>query len=67
MNTKLFVTGSSIILAGWLGATFFNDVPSQRYPKLDRSPATASLNENFQPDLSPRSGPSHSLPISVSR
>jgi hypothetical protein len=67
MNTKRFVTGSSIILAGWLGATFLNEVPSKRYPKLDRNPATAVLDEDFQPDLAPRSGPVHELPVSVSR
>ena len=43
MNTRRFVSGSSILLAGWLGATFFNEVPSQRYPKLDKKPATTSI------------------------
>lgn len=42
MNTRKFVSGSSIILVGWLGATFLNEVPSQRYPKLDKNPATAA-------------------------
>ncbi len=42
MNTRRFVSGSSVILAGWLGATFLNEVPSQRYPKLDNKPATAA-------------------------
>jgi hypothetical protein len=42
MNTRRFVSGSSVILAGWLGATFLNEVPSQRYPKLDKKPATAA-------------------------
>ena len=39
MNTRRFVSGSSILLAGWLGATFLNEVPSQRYPKLDKNAA----------------------------
>ena len=43
MNTRRFVSGSSVILAGWLGATFLNEVPAQRYPKLDKKPATAGL------------------------
>jgi hypothetical protein len=43
MNTRCFVSGSSILLAGWLGATFLNEVPSQRYPKLDKKPATAAV------------------------
>ena len=40
MNIRNFVSGSSVILAGWLGATFLNEVPSQRYPKLDKSAST---------------------------
>ncbi|MEY3895605.1 MAG: hypothetical protein RLZZ214_1124 [Verrucomicrobiota bacterium] len=44
MNTRRFVSGSSILLAGWLGATFLNEVPSQRYPKLDKKPATAAVD-----------------------
>lgn len=44
MNTRRFVSGSSILLAGWLGATFLNEVPSQRYPKLDKKPATAATD-----------------------
>ncbi len=43
MNTRRFVSGSSIILAGWLGATFLNEVPSQRYPRLDKKPATTEV------------------------
>ncbi|MGL4398345.1 MAG: hypothetical protein ACRCXD_00630 [Luteolibacter sp.] len=43
MNTRRFVSGSSILLAGWLGATFLNEVPSQRYPKLDKTPPTAAI------------------------
>jgi hypothetical protein len=39
MNTRCFVSGSSLLLAGWLGATFLNEVPAQRYPKLDQKPA----------------------------
>ena len=39
MSTRRFVSGSSVILAGWLGATFLNEVPAQRYPKLDKQAA----------------------------
>ncbi len=51
MNTRRFVSGSSVLLAGWLGATFLNDVPSQRYPKLDKKPATAALDNDSTPAL----------------
>lgn len=44
MNTRRFVSGTSILLMGWLGATFLNEVPSQRYPKLDKKPATAEIH-----------------------
>lgn len=43
MNTRRFICGSSIILAGWLGATFLNDVPAQRYPKLDKKTTAIPL------------------------
>lgn len=41
MNTKRFVSGSSVILAGWLAATFLNEVPAQRYPKLEKKTAAS--------------------------
>jgi hypothetical protein len=41
MNIRKFVSGSSVVLAGWLGATFLNEVPSQRYPKLDKSASSS--------------------------
>ena len=63
MNTRRFVSGSSVLLAGWLGATFLYDVPSQRYPKLDRKPTTAARDDdsksifiaNVKPDVMPDS------------
>ncbi|MEX1118493.1 MAG: hypothetical protein WEB60_06825 [Terrimicrobiaceae bacterium] len=42
MNIRNFVSGSSVVLAGWLGATFLNEVPSQRYPKLDKDSSTSA-------------------------
>ncbi len=45
MNTSRFVSGSSVLLAGWLGATFLNEVPAQRYPKLDKKAETTALPE----------------------
>lgn len=43
MNTRNFVSGSSVILLGWLGATFLNEVPAQRYPRLDKKTALAQV------------------------
>lgn len=39
MRINRFVSGASILLVGWLGATFFNEVPAKRYPKLDQTAA----------------------------
>lgn len=36
MKLRQFVTTSSVVLAGWLGFTFVHEVPSQRYPKLQK-------------------------------
>ena len=49
MNTLRFVSGSSLILAGWLGATFLNEVPAQRYPRLDKKPAVAESSNPARP------------------
>lgn len=45
MQLRHFVCGSAVILVGWLAVTFVYKVPSQRYPKLDKYPATTSLGE----------------------
>ena len=65
MNTRRFVSGSSVILAGWLGATFFNEVPAQRYPKLDKKPATAAVAN--EPGLLVAEVKPVASPVSVSR
>ncbi len=65
MNTRRFVSGSSVILAGWLGATFFNEVPAQRYPKLDKKPATTAVAS--EPGLHVAEVKPVALPVSVSR
>ena len=68
MNTRRFVSGSSLILAGWLGATFFNEVPSQRYPRLDRKPATAASELEGRDEITAAHPlESLALPFSVSR
>lgn len=41
MDIRSFVSGSGVILLGWLGATFLNQVPAQRYPRLNHQPAAA--------------------------
>jgi hypothetical protein len=36
MKLRYFVSTSALVLAAWLGFTFVNEVPTQRYPKLDK-------------------------------
>lgn len=51
MKHRHFVTGSAILLGIWLAFTFFHEVPSQRYPKLDKLRKTASAGKTkAQPD-----------------
>lgn len=64
MNTRCFVSGSSVILSGWLGATFLNEVPAQRYPRLEKKPVTAALSETS--GLHDVAGKSRTAPLSKS-
>jgi len=41
MSIRLFVSVSSLLLAGWLGLTFISEVPPNRYPKPDSAKTTA--------------------------
>lgn len=67
MKLPYFVSGSSVILAGWLTVTFFNRVPTQRYPRLDRNPtaAIAPTTPTAETDASIRK--TAVFPVSVSR
>lgn len=42
MQVRHFVSGSAVILAGWLAVTFVHEVPTQRYPRLDKYPTTST-------------------------
>jgi hypothetical protein len=68
MKLLHFVSGSSVILAGWLAMTFIYHVPAQRYLKTEHE-LTASVP--LAPSLALQT-PAHSrepanLPFSVSR
>jgi hypothetical protein len=66
MNTKRFVSGSSVLLAGWLGATFLSEVPSQRYPnpKLDKQTAVSDAEKQADGTMTPADP---GMPVTVSR
>lgn len=36
MNVSYFIGISSAVLLTWLGVTYFNQVPHERYPKQNR-------------------------------
>ena len=66
MNIRSFVSGSSVVLAGWLGATFLNEVPSQRYPKLDKSTSASALMSEKEKALAVSEMKSQDAPVSYS-
>jgi hypothetical protein len=45
MNIRSFVGASSAVLLAWLGATYFHEVPPERYPKQDRTSVSASKDD----------------------
>ncbi|MCP5531937.1 MAG: hypothetical protein H7A49_00605 [Akkermansiaceae bacterium] len=65
MDVHRFVSGSAVILAGWLAVTFFRDVPSQRYPRLDKYPSVSSTDTDEKPPVPALDG--QVMPVSVSR
>jgi len=67
MNVRNFVSGSSVVLVGWLGATFLNEVPSQRYPKLDKSNPMRAELETHAPGVVPQIEANPSEVVSTSR
>jgi hypothetical protein len=36
MKLRHFVSGSAVVLGLWLAITFVHEVPTKRYPKLDK-------------------------------
>jgi hypothetical protein len=42
MKVRVFVTGTSALLAVWLLATFFNEVPVDRYPQFGKGSVPVS-------------------------
>jgi len=44
MKLRQFVSGSAVVLGAWLAITFFHEVPTQRYPKLDKHRRSAETS-----------------------
>jgi hypothetical protein len=49
MKLRHFVSGSAVVLGVWLAITFFHEVPSQRYPKLDKYRRSAEGADQADP------------------
>ena len=64
MNLKRFVSGSALILLGWLGVTFVLEVPVQRYQPRSEAAKRVAIPEAPALELS-ASGPAISQ-LSVS-
>lgn len=54
MNIRHFVSGTSIILAGWLVMTFIEKVPTDRYPTLGRGSVPLETGEETLQNADPR-------------
>jgi hypothetical protein len=42
MKVRFFVTGTATLLVAWLVATFYNEVPVDRYPQFGRGSVPVS-------------------------
>lgn len=69
MKMHHFVSGSAVILAGWLMVTFFHDVSPQQYPQQRRgAPAHAAANREPLKGELPRDGmPEAATTVAASR
>jgi hypothetical protein len=67
MQLRHFVSGSSVILTGWLAITFVHQVPTQRYPKLDKYPTTSLRKPITTPVTTAIAEESTAHTVSVSR
>jgi hypothetical protein len=48
MKLRYFVSGSAVVLGVWLAITFVHEVPTKRYPKLDKYRRTAGTGETLE-------------------
>ncbi len=50
MKVRLFVSGSAVLLATWLGVTYVRTVPFQGYPQLGRGSLPISAKREIPKD-----------------
>ena len=57
MKMHQFVSGSAVVLVGWLMLTFFHEVSPQQYPQQRRgTPAHAAYREPGKAGVAPQNG-----------
>jgi hypothetical protein len=66
MKLSYFVSGSSLLLLGWLAVTFVSHVPSQRYQKPGNMPTTLTVPGHSALEI-PAASPGGVFPISISQ
>jgi hypothetical protein len=49
MKVRFFVTGTAALLAVWLVATFYSEVPVDRYPQFGRGSVPVSAKKATPP------------------
>jgi len=66
MKLRHFVSGSSVILAGWLAVTFVYHLPAQRYLKSEKDLAVSPAKESSLVPAAPLLTDARVLPILAS-
>ncbi|MCX6868513.1 MAG: hypothetical protein NTV46_20360 [Verrucomicrobia bacterium] len=67
MKLRFFVSGSSVILVGWLAVTFMVHVPAQRYLRPGKYPVSAVPKNPSMADNVPTGKESAGFSIFASR
>ena len=65
MKIRIFVTGSAALLAAWLAATFFSDVPVERYPQYGKGSVPVSAKAAKKQDKPVARAKADELPVAV--
>jgi hypothetical protein len=65
MSMRQFVSGFSIVLAGWLAITFFQDVPAQRYLPAEKGEAATKTETPAATSQAETAGEATVLAVSV--
>ena len=59
MKVRMFVSGSALVLAAWLGVTYVRTVPIQHYPQLGRGSLPISAKHEHAAPAARSAGADH--------